>query len=161
MLCSVLLAHLVLHEFGLVYELQQHLQAGSAVLPTEDVYVHNGIRRLHSLNKYFPRFFANIRWSCQIIHNKNNIFGFHDCAFYPLCQMSVQIYHQLVYCFHYKYFELEIRKKILILNSTLLSPLLSLCKLIILWLLVCSTRAHQCTCDISLGISRKLQCVHT
>ena len=54
MLCAVLLAHLLLHEFSLRHELQQHLQAGSAILLTEGVYVHSVIWSLHFLNKYFP-----------------------------------------------------------------------------------------------------------
>jgi len=60
-------------------------------------------------------------------------------------QLSIQTKHQLPYCFHHKYFQLEIRKKKLILSYTFLSVLLSVGKLIVLQLLGRSTSAQPCT----------------
>ena len=55
------------------------------------------------------------------------------------------VFELSISCFHYNYYQLEIRKKKLIFRYTFISPLLSLCRLIILWLLGCSTRAQPCT----------------
>jgi len=71
--------------------------------------------------------------------------GIHVGVFYLMLQLSIQTKHQLAYCFHYKYFQLEIRKKKLILSYTFLSAVLSVGKIIILQLLGSSTSAQPRT----------------
>ena len=164
LLCCVLcyLPISCFHKFSLGHKLQHHLQAGSAVMPTEGVYVHSVIRRVYALNQCFPWFYAHFHWSCQLVHNNITFFfGNHVRAFYPLPQLSIQTKHQLACCFHYKYFQLEIRKKKLILSYTFLSPLVSVCMLIILRLLGGSTRAQPCTWQHLSGNFQKCgMCLH-
>jgi hypothetical protein len=40
-----------------------------------------------------------------------NFPGIYICAFYPIPRLYVQIEHKLACCSHFKYFQLEIRKK--------------------------------------------------